>query len=417
MVGASQSASLSTATSSRPQTKLDGLLYFLLAFTFFYPHLVALMFNVRLVVIGICLAICVWSFAGSRANTSRILFALGSALYILACTSLANFMAITGNDPLLATNIQRLLVVTPICLVTGLRIVRSPSRRRAVLAYVWVAAVTSVLALIESIRGTSLFGRSDAFQSLIRDSSSRALLGSDHALVLGALLALAVPMLCAIPPKWRLGLACLLIAGTYSTGSRGPTILAVVFAILVLWRSLSRWLRSHPKTLMVSAFALIFLLGWLSAFVWTTDVPGATGADYSTNYRWALYASLPSILESNPFGYGLGTLPAGIWLVQSQAFGVQDLLTTVDSEVVYSAFTLGWVGVVATVSALVVAVAAISRNETVGLTATMASAIGFFLALHAWDSIGPMWIILTGAALGVLTLPDKAAASKGRCTR
>ena len=104
-----------------------------------------------------------------------------------------------------------------------------------------------------------------------------------------------------------------------------------------------------------------------------------------------------------PLDTDLAPLPPGIWLVQSEAFGVKDLLAALDSELVYSAFTFGWGGVVVVLAAFVVAVLAIKKSPALGLASIATSLIGFSLALHAWDGLGAVWLALTGACVAALT--------------
>lgn len=368
----------------------------------FYPYLVAVVAPPRLVVTTLGALLLATTLGGPKAAPRRLLLLSCYLLWVLSVLAAANAAAVAYSDPLVGTNIQRLLLVTPVMLSLGYRLFSNPAGSYAARAFVAVAAVTALLAGVEFLTGRSLFGRSEALSALIRSDSTRALLASDHALVLGAMIACAVPLTLLIKRASRLVVIPLLIVGSYCTGSRGPTMLAVMFAILVMVPALLRYLQTHSTVLMTAAALAIVTLSVLSAQVWSTTVVGATGEDYSTNYRWALYASLPALLSSVPFGYGLGALPQGVWLVQSEIFGVRDLTATLDSELVYSAFTFGWLGVGAVIVVFFLGVRGVRTSPAVGLACTSVTLSGFFLALHAWDSIGPLWLLLAGAAVAAL---------------
>tara|TARA_B100000378_G_scaffold142909_1_gene115535 strand:- start:74 stop:745 length:672 start_codon:yes stop_codon:yes gene_type:complete len=200
----------------------------------------------------------------------------------------------------------------------------------------------------------------------------------------------------------RSAIYLVLLAGIAATGSRGPLVLGLLLAVALMSNRLLDSLRRHTRLLVAGAVLSVALIWYLSSAIWTTEILGSTGGDYSSNYRWALYAVLPSVLLAAPLGYGMGQLPPGLWLAQSEAFGVRDLTITLDSELVYSAFTLGWIGVAAVITAFLLGVRAMSNAPTLGLTAAALSVLGFSLALHAWDGLGAIWVLVTGASAQVV---------------
>lgn len=374
----------------------------LISFVAFYPSLVSGLVSPRLAFIIAVTVLVASVSAGSRANARRVLLVVTVGLYASLGTLVSGQIASFAADPLLATNLQRLFIVTPVLFFAGMKLYGTLAGFVLAKSYVLVAIPTAILAVAEAVLGRSLFGRQAAFAEMMRDGGMRAILAADHALVLGAMLAVAVPLAALLKPRPRLAVVLLLTAGVAATGSRGPLAFAALFALLCVSPSLLLSLKRYHAALRAIVIFAVILLGYLATSVWTTDVTGSTGADYSTNYRWAIYASLPEFLGTEPWGYGLGTFPSGVWLAQSEIFGVRDILATLDSELVYSGFTLGWIGVGLVVAALLIAVAAIRHDTTIGLAATLLSILGFALALHAWDGLGALWLLLTGGAASAI---------------
>ncbi|WP_197471647.1 O-antigen ligase family protein [Microbacterium oleivorans] len=370
----------------------------------FFPALTSSVANNRLILVFLGLVV---SVAAARRILDPQVLALNLVLtlFALAATIGVSYLAADAlGDPLLATNIQRLLVVTPVMLFAGFAVSKTPSLLRSLaVPYVTIAAVNSGLAMVEVAATRSLFSRDTMLAAMSRDGTVRAVLASDHSLVLGTLIALAVPMCGAIRnPLVRTLTLCALLAGIGATGSRGPFFLAICFALVALVPTLRRAIAKKARVLVALAAVGLVGLAYMSIFVWSAAVSGNTGGDYSANYRWAIYSTVPEFLLHRPLGYGLGTFPAGQWLVQTEAFGAKDILQTLDSELVYSAFTLGWVGLLLVSVAAIVAVRSIGVHQQIGLTAALCSAAGFSLALHAWDGLGAIWVFLVGASFGVV---------------
>lgn len=373
-----------------------------LAVVVFYPRVVNLLVSPRLVIV--LFAVCITGVVLVRLTTLAVPTCFAVVLAIAVWTLFKALMSSTWTDPSVATTLDRLLVVTPVFLLAGFLIALAGVIEIYLKYFVYVGSVTSVLALGEHLSGKSLLGFSAAFASYVRDSTeSRALVGSDQVLVLGALLGTGAVSAALIQGRWMLPMSAVLLGGCWATGSRGPFVLGVIFvSVVVTGRRVASLVLS--RVVVTALIGAMVTVGTLAVFVWTNSVAGATGETYSANYRGALYSLLPLILRAVPLGYGAASFPAGVWLMQSQLFGAVDAVKTVDSEFVYSALTFGWIGLAAVVLGLLCSGIAIAADRQVGLVATYVGATGFYLALHAWDSIGPLWLLLVGCALGVLTV-------------
>jgi len=367
----------------------------------FYPSLVPPGISPRLLMIAAAVLLSAGTFRASRPGV-RELFVVSVTIYASLVVFVAGSLSSATGDALVSTNLQRLLLVTPLFLVTGYRLQQHRLLGFASRPYLTVATGTAVLACVESIVGRSLFGRDILFYYLSRDGTARAILAGDQPLVLASLMVIAIPMASGLPRMARSAIYLVLLAGIAATGSRGPLVLGLLLAVALMSNRLLDSLRRHTRLLVAGAVLSVALIWYLSSAIWTTEILGSTGGDYSSNYRWALYAVLPSVLLAAPLGYGMGQLPPGLWLAQSEAFGVRDLTITLDSELVYSAFTLGWIGVAAVITAFLLGVRAMSNAPTLGLTAAALSVLGFSLALHAWDGLGAIWVLVTGASAQVV---------------
>ncbi|WP_322409923.1 hypothetical protein [Microbacterium invictum] len=369
----------------------------------FFPAVVSSFANVRVTIVIVAFLVVAMTVYGRTSSATYVLMLLTLFLVILIGSLISTQLADATGDPLVATNAQRLFVVTPLLFVAGVGTgLRLDWARPLGLAYLFLAFAASGLAIVEASVGRSLLGRDLELAEMSREGDIRAIVASEHSLVLGTLLALAIPICLILPKGLRLPAATLLVLGVAATGSRGPLLVGLVFAIVSLFRSVTASVARHSRILTLTAVVGLGVLAYLSSFVWTNVVEGSTGSEYSANYRWAIYATVPDLLISQPLGYGLGTFPQGVWLVESRAFGVKDIVLTLDSELVYSAFTLGWIGLGLVSGALIVSILAVRHSPIVGLTATMCSVLGLSIALHAWDGLGAMWVLLVGMSSAIL---------------
>ena len=306
------------------------------------------------------------------------------------------------GDPMVTTNAQRILVVLPTMAGLGYTLYKSARRSSYLRSFVMLAVVVAVLAAIESLQYGSVLGRDEAFSHLQREGSARAIVGSEHVLVLGAILAGSIPLVRSAEFRYPRAAAVVLLGGVVATGSRWPTVIAIGLLTVALVPALGRWIRMRYR--LVRTIAVVTYLALLTAafFIWKPIATGATGAAYSIEYRFAIYALLPNILESVPIGIGFASIPYGLWLLPSELFGVRDLAATVDSEPVYLAVSFGWIGLAAYVIPLLIATSALRNSLDAGLSALAITVAGIFLALHAWDSIGPLWYAILGACVAAI---------------
>lgn len=313
---------------------------------------------------------------------------------------------LAGSGAVASSNAQRFLVTFPLALVAGY--VLAGSRRtldylaRVVVA---VASLTAILALIEFGTGRSLLGRDTEFMDYVRDDSARAVVGAEHPLVLGVLLALAVPLAYRGLGRWsRWPVVVLLLSGVYATGSRGPLGVAVGVLALLAVPGLMRFLARHFGVVLFAVMAGLGVLWYFASKVWQPETTSMDTLANSMEYRAAIYSLMPRILVARPFGYGLGDLPAGQWLIRSPD-QFQDITTTVDSQWVLSSLRLGWVGIALLIAVAVIAILALRRRLDFGLALLVLTGCGTFVALDAWDGAGTLWLLLVGVGLRLLGYP------------
>lgn len=319
--------------------------------------------------------------------------AVGSGLTL----GLAEFVATTAGDRTIAVNAEHLFLLAPLLGALGWAIIRQGSWRPYAAMFLVVAAVNASFSVVESSLGQSLLGRPE-FATSQREGPTRALLASEHVLVLGALLATAVPLAALPRVAVRTPLTLLLLVGCWSTGSRAAALLSTAVALMQAIPPLTRLLQRFAGYVAVALVGAFAVLGWLAVAVWTPYIAGDTGVEYSANYRLASYALLPDILLSQPIGYLLGKVPTGDWMMESELRGPVDLAHSADSEILFAAFALGWIGVAAFFVALVVSVLAIRRLPALGLATTLLTSLGVIMSLHAWDAASLPWYLLLGAS-------------------
>jgi hypothetical protein len=398
----------SIAVSARPTLRASGpearpktpapvvrvLLAWVFAFVVFAPSIVRSVAAPRVIVTILAVATIVHESARVSAHASRIAQFVVVPYVVLSTIALTALHLGAPNS----FNIQRLIIVTPVCLAMGYLTAKNGGAQTWARAFVGVGVVNASLAMLEVSVGRSLLGRTTDFALNERDGGVRALLGAEHSLVLGAILAACVPLVGAARIRMPFVIALVLVAGSWATGSRGPTVLALVVTVTYVFPGAAIFLKKRYRKLVACATGLVVTVAAMSIFVWQPVAAGELGTSYSTNYRAALYSELPRILASHPFGYGFGGLPSNTWLIDSRLFGVQDVATTIDSEVVLSASNFGIVGVAAFLAMLFCGLLAVRSDAYLALGSVIVSLTGLFLALHAWDSLGPLWYFLTGIA-------------------
>jgi hypothetical protein len=171
-------------------------------------------------------------------------------------------------------------------------------------------------------------------------------------------------------------------------------LLAIVISLFVARRPLGaafgRWaVRAVPL------FGIAFL-GVCA--VLTPVIEPDSPLDPSSQYRFGLYSLIPRIFAEHPFGYGGGIIPRGELLIE-QLGGTIDVARTVDSELVLSVIQYGILGYVAYFVILWVSARASfvsGPTRVAAISALMFTVTGFFLALHVWVSVLPIWAFLLG---------------------
>ena len=304
-----------------------------------------------------------------------------------------------------SSNGQRFLLTFPVALAAGWVLASS----RAGLNYLArtiavVATLTAIPAIVEFASGKSLLGREAEFETYVRDNSARAVVGAEHPLILGVLFAFAVPITYLAIRRWWLRWPCvvLLMAGVYATGSRGPWGVTLGVLLLLAVPGLMRFMARHFGTLVFAVMVGLGVLWYFASRVWQPVTTSTDTLANSMEYRAAIYSLLPRILLDHPFGYGLGDLPAGTWLIRSPN-QITDITTTVDSQWVLSAMRLGWFGVFLVFALVILSILALRRRLDFGLALFVFTGCGTFVALDAWDGAGSLWMLLIGVCLRLLS--------------
>ncbi|KYH44492.1 O-antigen ligase [Branchiibius sp. NY16-3462-2] len=336
---------------------------------------------------------------------------MGYLLALLVGAAGYTMSLLVSGSVLADANGQRFFVTFPLAICAGCVICSSRDAMnylaRSITA---VACLSAALAVVEFAIGTSIFGRDAEFASYFRDNSARAVVGAEHPLILGVLLGLAIPFAYACLRAWwlRWPTMLLLMAGIYATGSRGPLGIAVGVVIFMVLPGLARFMARHFGVLFLAALIGLATLWYYASKVWQPVTSSSDALANSMEYRAAIYSLLPRILLARPLGYGLGDLPANVWLIQAPD-RAQDITVTVDSQLVLSGMRLGWLGMALLGVILVVAVLAMRRRVDFGLSLFLITGAGTFVALDAWDGAGTLWMMLFGCGLRLLSYPPHGA--------
>lgn len=342
----------------------------------------------------------------ARSRRWKLGLALGAAGYLGVTVLLTELVSRVLQDRMFAVNAQHLFVMLPLFAALGAAVYRSEAARVYLRVLMTVASVVAAVAVLETTLGLSLLGREYEFLTSQREGPTRALVGSDNPLVLGVTLAALVPLTLKLRPGWsRVALTALLVAGVWASGSRAPAMIATAVAIAQFTPLVRTLVQRFTLWVYLVAAAVIVGLAYASVFMWSTYIPGTTGVDYSSNYRSALYALVPQVLRERPLGYLLASPPPGRWIVGSELHGEFDIVRSLDSEIVFAVFGLGWLGLAFFVGALFLAISALRPDYSLGLSAVVFTSLGFIVALHGWDSMSQLWYALLGACVSVSVLP------------
>jgi hypothetical protein len=256
----------------------------------------------------------------------------------------------------------------------------------------------ALLAFAERMLGRALWTQAPIIQ---RGGEQRALVFSEHPIVLGVLLLAALAVLSDEHKPIRKALfQVIVVLGIYSTGSRGPLLMALLF---LTWHygTLLRDPRFRGLAIVASSLGFFLFFTFGSLLVWDPIVTGTDEASISASYRYAIYATVPQQVGSHPGGLGIFGLPSSTLWVPTPG-GPVDIAQSIDSEPVLLAYELGYFGLLMFLFIWYVNTAAAIRGEwatTAGLLVTLA---GLTVAIHSWTSAGPMWALLTGMSLATL---------------
>ena len=390
--------------STLKASPVSHLLALLLAVTIIFPKVVIFLLPLRLAVVYVGILIVYWEFrqAADRKKDSirAILPSLGFVLLSIITIPTSDYFAAVAGDPFIALNSQRFILLPGLFLCCAYAIQKSKNSRTYVNAIVGAGLLASLLALYEQVQKRWLVLQ-DAGSGLYQrgDGSFRAVVAGEHPLVLGTIFASLTALVHFSSFKFKFLLQAVLLAGCAATGSRGPLILGLFSVVLTnsppIWNFLKNRLaqgRFLVYTLLAVGIFLIFV-------VLEPVAAGSSGYDYSGAYRLAITALIPRIISTVPFGYLFGEIPPGTWLLDSELYGVKDLAITVDSELVYLTFSFGVLGFITYLAIFRLSFLAVFSKGHLGLFLFLLSTEGLVLAIHAWDSLGPLFYIGLGLVI------------------
>lgn len=244
--------------------------------------------------------------------------------------------------------------------------------------------------------------------TLVRNGHTRAIVGADHPLVLGAIFLALIPIAMYLGGRYRYFSVIALYVGILVTGSNGPVIVGGLMLVVCLFPPvagavLSRW---QPLIAFLTAIAIFLFVG--ATWFWTPQIHGVSTTSVSNEYRGALYDLLPKLLTHRPFGYGLGGLPSNTWYVSQTTGGIRDIATSIDSELVFAVAQFGFFALFAFVLIAVIGALASVRNQAVGLSSLSTTLVGLFLAIHSWQSLATLWYLEFGACAALVFSYDDA---------
>lgn len=384
----------------------------LLAAIIFFPQVVSGVIPVRVAIVGAgLLAITIEAWRQPRLRPFAPVIALAGGGFAVGVLWASSLIAQRASDPSVGMNLQRLFVVFPLFAALGAMLYRSQQRDVWLKPFVLAGVASSIMVAVESFRGEPLLASAELFVRFQRggDIAIRGVAGAEHVLVLGVLLAALIPLVRVSKVRIPNVVCALLLAGVYFTGSRGPLIIAVALFLVQASPRAVEFFRQSAGGIRVVVVAMVLVVVGCGFFVWNAESGGQTGFAYSTEYRYAIYALLPKILDSVPWGLGPRSIPAGEWLFDSNVRGVRDLSVTVDSELVYVVLAFGWLGILIFAAASAVAAAALKYAPEVAMSALAITVSGYFVALHAWDTLGPAWYLLLGASAAAVRVGSRRA--------
>ena len=303
----------------------------------------------------------------------------------------------------------RVYVLVPgTALTTGLVLNRVGDVNLLSAPLIVVSLPTAALAVYERLTNKPLIhgrligeGNLESGSVFTSEGTIRAIVGAEHPLVLASLFACAMPLLVAFNVSYRLFACAALLGGIWATGSEGLLAVASVVATFVIG---SEYLRRAFTPKIIWPLVAVGLLGFVyySVAVWTPTITSVENQIASFQYRTAMYSLVPDILGSNVFGYGLGDAPQGQLYVSAPGNYI-DISRTIDSEYVLLVVELGIIGLLiyAISSFLILRFSLNDESDAALMRAGLVLVVcGVFLALHVWATVGSLYLILVGYAIG-----------------
>lgn len=391
--------------ASRPEVSIgvaprqrDDFLALALALLLFYSRVAGLVHSLLtpiLILLSLIVLSCDAELGNRRLYGRSVLVVCYVAFGILLSRVVSR-----SDGAVIGVTLERFAVLLPLSAVVGWALVGSGKLRQYLGWLVIVGAITVIPAVYEWLSGSDLFQAASAFA---RNGRNRAVVGSEHPLVLGALFLSLMPIALWLLRGWRGYAVCIfLYVGIWSTGGNGAEIIGSALLIVLLVPPLARAILSRWYLLTGLLIALTGYLTLGALWFWTSEVFGQSSTAVSTGYREALYHLASNILAVQPAGYGLSGLPANTWYAGTQVSGIVDFSRSIDSEVVSAVANFGWFALAGYLAIAVIGVAASLRHNAVGLSSLAVTMVGLFLAIHAWTSLGCYWFIGIGACASIV---------------
>lgn len=332
-------------------------------------------------------------------------------LVVFAVIAVTAFFLLAPLGPEISDPYYRYFVMWPILLGAGAVIAADDARILAFARiYVGWSVAFSGMAAVEALSGGTLFERSDLSRELVRADLQRAILLSEHPLVLSVLFVMALPLAWKYVSRLslRFGVIVALIIGIWATGSRGAFVLAGLWALV-------EWMRRRLSLRMVRPLAILAVIGGgilIGSGLLNTGELSDTNADgASAEYRLSLYSVLGESLAASPLGWGTEGLPPGLFVVNSY-FGPKDLADTVDSEIALAVFQYGVIGVVVLVVVGVFLLGSRALSFAHGQAAALCYLAGLYVALHVWTGLMLAFMLFLGAAWRASSLEGRTIQNK-----
>lgn len=335
--------------------------------------------------------------AAQRQRTASFAFAL-LAVALLAAASVVTtiyFPAIMSAEAV--SRAQQIIVLIPLAALATLALAHSPRRQGFLRLFIRFGLVSAALGIFEFVTASSLFGRTALLSSL---GGGKAIVAVEHPLVLGTLLATSVALVRPSGIRAPRVAGAILTLGAAATNAIGPTIIALLLLLHLVIPAISRLLHRYARMFAVLVWCTVVTVWALAVNVWTPVILADNLNGYSAEYRVAIYALLPDMLREAPFGYGIESLPPGLWAVPSALRGERDVSLTIDAQPVFLASMWGWAGIVLFLITVGVSLFGLRRRYQAGLYALSITVSGGFLAI-AWPSL----VILSTIALIWCVLP------------